>query len=346
MTERLDTLDMFGATMGLPEQIAQAVAGVKALEGPLPSHDEVENVVVLGMGGSGIGGDVMREIAGPFMAVPVVVHKGYGFPNFISESTLVFALSFSGATEETIEAAGQAAAAGGRLVCVSHGGELAELSDTWGAAHVQVADGIPMPRAGIGAIGIPPLLVLERIGLFPGASGWVDAAIVQLQARRDELLADDNAADQLARRIGRELPLVYGGAGLGGLAALRWKNQVNENAKAPAFWNQLPELCHNELAGWGQHGDVTRQLLRLVCLRHDFEHPQIARRFDIVAEVLEEVVSGVEEVHAQGEGPLAQLFDLMFFGDVTTLHLAYQAGVDPGPIAVLDEMKARLSEEN
>ena len=114
MSERLDSLDMFGATMTLPEQISQAVAGVKALDGSLPQHDEIENVVVLGMGGSGIGGDVLREIAGPFMAVPVVVHKGYGFPNFISESTLVFVLSFSGGTEETLEAASEAAAAGGR----------------------------------------------------------------------------------------------------------------------------------------------------------------------------------------------------------------------------------------
>lgn len=342
-TERLDTLDMLAATAGLPEQVAEAAEAARQVGGALPGHDEIENVVVLGMGGSGIGGDVVREVAGPFMAVPVVVHKGYGIPNFISESSLVFALSFSGDTEETIEAATEAAVSGGRLVCVSRGGELGRLAESWGVPHVPIADGIPMPRAGLGAVAVPPLVVLERLQLFPGASSWIAAAVDQLRRRRDQLAGPGGPAADLARRIGGQFPLVYGGGGLGALAALRWKNQINENAKAPAFWNELPELSHNELAGWGQHGDVTRQLLRLVMLRHDFEHPQVARRFDLVAEIMDEVVGGIETVRAQGEGALAQLLDLVLVGDFTSLHLAFQAGVDPGPIAVLDEVKARLA---
>jgi glucose/mannose-6-phosphate isomerase len=342
--DRLDTLDMFDAIAGLPEQVASAAATAQQLEGPLPSHDGIENVVVLGMGGSGIAGDVVREVAGPFMPVPVVVHKGYGMPNFIGDTTLVIAVSFSGNTEETLEAVAEAAGAGGRVVAVSHGGELQALAEEWGAPHIGIADGIPMPRAGIGAVAIPPLVILETVGLFPGASAWIDAAVTQLRTRRDQLVADANPAIDLARRIGRELPIVYGGAGVGGVAALRWKNQFNENAKVPAFWNQLPELCHNELCGWGQHGDVTRQVFRLVNLRHDFEHPQIMRRFDLVNEMVEEVVAEIEEVRAEGEGTLAQLFDLVIFGDFVSLHLAYLSGVDPGPIAALDWMKERLTE--
>jgi glucose/mannose-6-phosphate isomerase len=157
-------------------------------------------------------------------------------------------------------------------------------------------------------------------------------------------VVDANPALDLARRIGRELPIVYGGAGVGGVAALRWKTQFNENAKVPAFWNQLPELCHNELCGWGQHGDVTRQVFRLINLRHDFEHPQIMRRFELVNEMVDEVVAEIEEVRAEGEGSLAQLFDLILFGDFVSLHLAYLSGVDPGPVAVLDWMKERLTE--
>lgn len=344
MADRLDSLGMFDATAGLPEQVEQAAAAARSASLALPHHDGIENVVVLGMGGSGIAGDVVREVAGPFMAAPVVVHKGYGTPNFIGDGTLVFAVSFSGGTEETLEGAVEAFEAGAHLVCISHGGELATLAAEWGVPHLPIADGIPMPRAGIGAVGVPPLVVLERIGLFPGASSWIDAAVAQLRRRRDELVADGNQAELLARRIGQQLPLFYGGGGLGGLAALRWKNQCNENAKVPAYWNEVPELCHNELAGWGQHGDVTRQLLHLVNLRHDFEHPQVSRRFDLVAELLDEVVAGVEEVRAEGDGPLAQLLDLMFVGDFTSLHLAFQAGVDPGPIPVLDEVKARLTQ--
>jgi glucose/mannose-6-phosphate isomerase len=189
---------------------------------------------------------------------------------------------------------------------------------------------------------IPTLTVLEDVGLFPGARAWAREAVAQLQARRDELAKPSSSALDLARRIGRTMPLVYGGGGLGAVAALRWKNQVVENAKAPAFCAEVPELMHNDICGWGQHGDVTRQVFTVVNLRHDHEHPQLARRFELVREWTEEAVAGIEEVAAAGDGPLAQVFDLMFQGDVTSLHLAEIAGVDPGPVPVLDAIKASL----
>lgn len=343
MYETVDTLDMFAAIAGLPEQVAEAADVARRVDGVFPSNEEIENVVVLGMGGSGLAGDIVREIAGPFMPVPVVVHKGYGIPNFINENTLVFAVSFSGNTEETLEAATDAVVAGGRLVAVSRGGRLGDLAAQWGVPHIPIADGIPMPRAGIGAVGIPPLVVLDRMGFFPGADSWIESAIEQLRRRRDELIADGNPADRLARRIGRELPLVYGGAGLGGLAAMRWKNQFNENSKVAAFWNQVPELTHNEICGWGQHGDVTRQVFRLINLRHDYEHPQIMRRFDLINEFTDEVVADIEEVRAEGDGSLAQLLDLVIFGDFTSWYLAARSGIDPGPVPVLDDIKERLA---
>ncbi len=105
----------------------------------------------------------------------------------------------------------------------------------------------------------------------------------------------------------------------------------------------MPELCHNEVAGWGQHGDVTRQVLTLVELRHDFEHPQIDRRFGLVNDLVDEVVGSIERVDAEGEGPLAQLLDLVMFGDVVSVALALDAGVDPGPIPALDYVKAGLA---
>jgi len=341
--DALDTLGMWDATAALPEQVRDAAATARQLDVALPRREEIRHVVVLGMGGSGIAGDVVREIAGPFMAVPVVVHKGYGIPNFIDGSTLVFAVSFSGNTEETVQAASDAAAAGGRMCVISAGGELAALAREWGAPHVPVDSGIPMPRAGIGAVAVPPLVLLERIGLFPGASAWVDAAVDQLRRRRDRLVVAGSEAERLARRLDRQIPLVYGGGGIGGLAAMRWKNQINENAKTAAFWNVLPELCHNELAGWGQHGDVTRQVLRLVNLRHDYEHPQVMRRFEVVSELTEEVVAEIEQVRAEGEGALAQVLDLVLFGDFVSLHLAFIGDVDPGPIPALDYVKERVA---
>ncbi|MFN8040232.1 MAG: bifunctional phosphoglucose/phosphomannose isomerase [Acidimicrobiales bacterium] len=343
MTERLDTVGMFDLTAGLPEQVAAAVELAAGVD-DLPHHDDIENVVVLGMGGSGIAGDVVREVAGPFMPVPVVVHKGYGTPNFIDEHSLVFAVSFSGNTEETIDAATNAAMQGGRIIALSSGGELESLAGEWGAPHIRLPSDIPMPRAGIGAVSVPPLVVLEQVGLFPGTRSWIAAAVDQLGKRRDQLVADTNPALELAERLDRQIPLVYGGGGLGLAAATRWKCQINENAKAPAFFNVHPELCHNEICGWGQHGDVTRQVLQVVDLRHEYEHPQLARRFELVDDVLAEVVGDVHQVVAEGDGPLAQLFDLVIFGDFVSLHLAYLAGVDPGPIPILDDLKRRMAE--
>lgn len=340
--ERLDTLGMWDVTMALPEQ-AEAAAAQTLDFSRLPAHDEIENVVVLGMGGSGIVGDVLLSVAGPFMATPVVVCKSYEPPSFAGPTTLCIALSYSGDTEETIEAAQTAALAGARMIVVAGGGELARLGESWDATIIGLPDDIPMPRAGLGAMAIPTLLALEHVGLFPGARGWIDLSVEQLRRRRDELSANDSAARSLARHLGRTIPIMYGAAALGTTAALRWKNEINENAKLPAFTATVPELTHNEICGWGQYGDVTRQVFTLVQLRHDGEHPQVMRRFELVRKWTEEVVAGVEEVHAEGDGPLAQLLDLMFFGTVTSLELAAQEGVDPGPIPVLDDIKDAMS---
>lgn len=341
--ERLDSQGMFEVTAGLPEQVAYAAREARGLDG-LPNRESVEHVVVVGMGGSGIAGDILLATAAPFMPVPVVVVKSYELPAFVGDGSLVFAISFSGNTEETIEAASEAAVQGARVVVVTGGGELARLATGWGAAIVNVPATIPQPRAALGALAIPPLVVLEDIGLFPGASQWIELGLAQLHRRRDRLVRPGNEAQALAHRIGRTIPLIHGGGALGAAAAQRWKTQINENAKAPAFWTAQPELCHNEVAGWGQHGDVTRQLITLVALRHDSEHPQVARRFELVFDLVREVVASIEEVRAEGDGELAQLLDLVLFGDFVSLELAVQEGLDPGPVPVLQELKLRLGE--
>jgi glucose/mannose-6-phosphate isomerase len=333
---------MWDAAAQLPEQVAAAAGALGHLAG-LPPPESIANVVVLGMGGSGIAGDIFQATAGPDLAVPVSVVKSYRPPGFVGPASLVFAVSFSGDTEETVEAAQVARSQGATVVVVTSGGELAKVADEWGAPVLPVPGTIPQPRAAVGAMTVPLFAAAEDVGLLPDARRWVDQAVAQLRRRRDQLVGPASPATALARRIGRTIPLVYGGAGVGAVAAWRWKADVNENAKAPAFAATQPELCHNEVAGWGQHGDVTRQLLTLVNLRHRDEHPRIARRFGLVDDVVREVVAGIEEVEAEGEGRLAQLLDLIIFGDFVSLHLAAQEGIDPGPVPVLTEIKSRLT---
>ncbi len=343
-TDILDTEGMFAATAGLPEQIEEAAEAAAGIDG-LPAGGAVEQIVAMGMGGSGIAGNILLAAAGPLLPLPVVVTKSYECPAFVSETSLVFAISFSGNTEETLQAVSDAALQGAKVVVITSGGELATLARSWGVPLIPVPASLPQPRTGVGAMSIPPLVVLERMGLLPGARHWIAAAVEQLRSRRDQIMAAGPACEPaaIARQIGRTWPVVHGGGLIGATAAQRWKTQVNENAKSPAFWNAQPELCHNEVCGWGQSGDVTRQLLTLVYLRHDAEHPQVSRRFELVRQLVSEVVAHVIEVRAGGDGDLAQLFDLVLIGDFVSLWLATHEGIDPGPVPVLEELKAQLA---
>ena len=336
-----DTLGIWPATLALPEQIEQAVTAASQVT-DLPSPQDIDHVVMMGMGGSGVAGDVVRSVAAPMMPVPVVVSKGYPCPSFVGKRSLVIAVSFSGNTEETLEAVAAAEMAGAQIVVVTSGGELGAVAAEWGVPVYDVDSSIPMPRVGVGAVSVPPLMALERIGLFPGATEWIELAVRQLRTRRDVLDPGGELAVTIADAIADTVPLIYGGGELGGVAAARWKNQVNENAQSPAFHNEMPELCHNELAGWGATGSGAEGL-SVIQLRHDHEHPQIARRFEYTADVISSAVAGIHEVQAGGVGQLAQLFDLMFIGDQVSLHLAAARDVDPGPIAVLDDLKRFLA---
>lgn len=337
--EPLDSLGLREAVFDLPEQVAAAVRSL-SVTGQLPEHDEIASVLVLGTGAAGWTGDLLAAVAGPFMPVPLVVHKGFEPPSFVDASTLVVAISASGDSPEVVASAALCVEAGARLFAVTSGGRLGAMADAIAAPtvflpHAAADQPHVPPRARVGALAIPVLKAFDSLGLYPGGRDWIAAAIAQLRARRDELAQPGNAAEQLARSLAGTIPLVYGGGLLGAAAADRWKAQVNQSAKSPAFAGSLPDVVHGELAGWGQHGDITRQVLSLVLLRHDDEHPQVVEQFEQVQTWSDEVMAGIHTVRAGGDGALAQLLDLALFGDVVALELAARAGIDPGPTPVI-----------
>ncbi len=342
-----DSLRFLDAVRGLPEQLAAAHEAASELQvGLLPVAGSVRNIVVLGMGGSGISGDVIAAACNDEIPVPLQVLKQYRAPAYVGPGTLAIAVSYSGDTEETVSMARAAVQCGAWLIAISRGGELAELARDHNGLHVPCPDGF-LPRAAIGALVAPLAVVLFRMGLAPGGHALLVRAQEQLARRRDacqpSVEGAANPARELARQIGRTIPIIYGGGALGAVAAYRWKCDVNENAKAPAYWHAYPELDHNEICGWGQHGDVTRQLMTVVELRHGFEHAQLRRRFDITREIIAEAVHQVIRVEAEGEGRLAQLLDLMYLGDWVSCYLALDNDVDPGPIDAIFELKHRLA---
>jgi glucose/mannose-6-phosphate isomerase len=337
------TAPLFDFAASLPDQIDHARKAARNLE-RLPEKERVENIVVLGMGDSGVAGDVLVATASPFVPVPITVVKGYELPAYVGEGSLVFAISLSGETEEVIDAATDAAVQGARIVVISSGGRLCELGGAWGATIVRVPKPSGHSGAAIGELAIPAIAVLEDIGMFPGAAQWIDLAVEQVQNRVIELQQPDNIAEQLATKLVDKLIVIHGGGALGAAAAQRWKTQINVNAQSPAFWSSQPELGHNEIAGWNQHIEWAKRHTEIVALRHDSEHPQISRRFDLIDEHLQGNVSGVHHVRAQGDGDLAQLLDLFLIGDFVSLHMAQQLGIETSGLALLDELRRSLSD--
>jgi glucose/mannose-6-phosphate isomerase len=346
VTAVVDSLDFAAAVASLPEQLTEALAAAASVDLGALAGAAITNVVVAGMGGSGISGDVLATAGSHDLAVPVTVLKQYRVPRFVGPGTLFFAMSYSGGTEETLEATSAALAAGAQVVAVCSGGELVRLASGAGAPVFGCPPGF-MPRAALGHLATPLFAVCDRLGLLPGGETAVKAAQTQAARRRDgcrpSVEGPANPARELARRIGRTFPLIWGTGALGAVAAYRWRVDINENAKAPAFSNGFPEVDHNEICAFGQHGDVTRQLVTLVELRHDHEHAQLGRRVDATRAIVEEAVASVLSVRAEGDGRLAQLVDLMYLGDWVSLYLAFDAGVDPGPIDAIARLKAEMA---
>ena len=339
----LDTLGLWEATVSLPEQLASAlpVAEEALQDAPaLASAGTPRAVAAFGLGTGATAGAIAAALTAPDLAVPFWV-GGSAVPAFVGVGTLVFAVSASGDTAETLAAATVAVERGATLVAIGGqpGGALARLAHDAGMPWCPVGGGAAA-RAALGAATVPLLVALSRAGLRPDCTTAVETAAQALARRRDALATPGAPPAELARRLGRTIPLIYGAAGVAAVAADWWKGQVNLNAKAPAFAAALPELTHDELAGWGQSGDVTRQTMSLVLLRHAGEGRRADDLFAAVRAATDEVMADIFEVHAEGDDELTRVFDLALQGQLVSLHLAGREGVDPGPVPAVDEAQA------
>jgi glucose/mannose-6-phosphate isomerase len=341
--DELDRGDMLGAVAALPRQLTAGHAAAAAELRRLRAPGRPTAVVVCGMGGSAIGGDLVLA-ALPELPVPAQVVRGYRVPAWTGPGTLVIAVSYSGDTEETLACTEQARHAGATVVCVSSGGRLAALAETNGQPLLRVPGG-GQPRAAVGSLAAPLLATLAWAGLCPGGEEDVEEAAALLRDGNDALAVGvpeaANAAKRLARRSFQRQVVVYG-AGLTVPAARRWKGQVNENAKAPAFFNELPELDHNELMGWTSLPGVSAASLA-VFLEDEREDPRLRRRAELTARGLAGRGVAVERVGARGGSRLARLFSLVQLGDYASVYLALLYGVDPTPVGAIQELKAELA---
>jgi glucose/mannose-6-phosphate isomerase len=338
-----DPSGMLDAMLAMPEHCRLGYRAGRSAD-DLPSGDGIDSLVVCGMGGSGLSGDVVRALYQDRLGIPITVVKGPVLPEFCGKDTLVVCSSFSGGTAETLACFEEAAARGCRLVAVASGGALAERAGDVGVAVVEVPGGFPAPRAAVGHLAFGALGALERIGVIPALEADVEHTGLLLESLAAEIAPDvpraDNRAKALAARIGDRIPVVWGSWGVAEVAATRWKTQLNENAKVPAFCSVLPELNHNEVVGWSQ-GQGERFLL--LVLRHEDEYPDVRTLFPAAIDVVSGGGLRHEEVWGTGDSPLSVLMSLIMLGDAMTVYLGLIRGVDPTPIEAISRLKQALA---
>jgi glucose/mannose-6-phosphate isomerase len=338
-----DPSGMLDIVLSFPRQLREGWRlGRTANQTPLggrPTH-----LVFVGLGGSAIGGDLLAAALGPALQFPTVVVRDARLPSYIGPRSLVVASSYSGETDETVEAAESAVAAGASLLAVTSGGRLAALAESRGQALVRVPGGLP-PRAALGYLVGPVLAMLERWEVAPPCAAEVEEAAGVLDVLGRELgpsiPEERNAAKRLAGRFNGRIPLLYAASPDVEPAARRWKCQFNENSKTVAAWHVFPEAAHNEVMAWGAVEEIAG-LLEMVVLFSGTESAPTRRLVEAACEVMPRGVTGVQEVTGCGEGRLARLLSLVLVGDLTSVYLAYLRGVDPTPIEAITALKQRM----
>jgi glucose/mannose-6-phosphate isomerase len=339
----LDAGGMLGAIASMPRHAREGYDAAVTTEG-LPMADGVTAVAFCGMGGSGIAGEVLRASYENRLVVPVHVVRSPVVPAWVGPRSLVICSSYSGGTAETLACFEEARERGARIVPITSGGRLAERSAELGIAAVRIPGGY-LPRAALGYLVFALLGAIERVGLLPRLSDDVHDAIALmhplLEALGPDVPVHRNEAKALATRIGDRQPVIWGADGVGSAAAARWKAQMNENGKVPAWASALPELDHNEVVGWSEgRGEGSF----VVALRDEEEHPDVSVRFPISLEIAREAGAATEEVWATGRDRVSRFFSLAIMGDLTSCYVGLAHDVDPSPIDAIVRLKDFLGE--
>jgi len=349
---RLDAQDMLGHVARLPQQCRDAWDRVRDLALPL-AHHHVSRVVIAGMGGSAIGGDLAAAAVAGQGRAPVLVHRDYDLPAYADDQTLVIACSFSGDTEETLSAFEAAHRQGCPLVAVTTGGTLARRAGEWRVPLVPV-EYRSQPRAALGHLLISMLGILQAAGVVEDLAISLHEALANLETQAASLAPESppsgNLAKQLAAELTGRVPVVIGAGPLAPVAR-RWKTQINENAKGWAYFEVLPELDHNALAGIHFPAEAT-QWLRVLFLGSAPRlpgatpclHSRNRRRLDLTRQLFERYGIACREVPIPGESLLAQILSGVQLGDYVSCYLAMHYGADPTDLEDIAWFKRQMAQ--
>jgi glucose/mannose-6-phosphate isomerase len=338
----IDKSGMLSLIDSLPEMMEKGWAAASAAD--ITAPEEIEKIVLSGMGGSAISGDVAAGALKDRLKIPFIVNRSYACPKFVDDRTLFIAVSYSGNTEETLASFKEALQKKANIICITSGGELKKLAASNKLPVIEVPSGLP-PRAAFGYL-LPCVLgALNKAGLAQNIGTELKAAIKLLtQLKREYGFAvrtRENPAKQLAIKLNGKVPVICASIDTTYAAALRWKTQLNENGKATVLFTVFPELNHNDMvnfAALAQGGSG----FSFVVLRDDGDLERMKRRIETTKSLISHRVGGFVEVWSKGESMLERLLSLILFGDYLSVYLALLNNIDPTPVEIIEKLKKEL----
>lgn len=341
-----DIEDMKSRVKALPRQMEESV-GICASFTPSPGllNKKFTSIVLCGMGGSAISGDVMSAYLSDECTLPVKVVRNYSLPAFVDENTLLIAVSYSGNTEETLFCLEEGKKRNAGLFCISSGGKVLDVCERSGLDHVPIPSGWP-PRSALGYLIVPICCLLQKMGYCETTvEEMVDRAVPVLEQVWSELVgaSGDNfiKLNKLVNGLSRGMLMVYAPPAIS-VVARRWMTQLNENSKVLAHWGVIPEMNHNELVGWGNDG--LKNYYKVVFLDYEFLLPRIKKRIQLTREII--LGRGIQCVilHLPGKDVRDVLMAGIYMGDIFSLVLAEEREIDPSPVEVIEELKRKMAE--
>lgn len=332
LINRYDPEGMLGVLTRFPAQV-QTALGLR-----LRIQRRPRSIVVAGMGGSALGGQLVTDLVRDELAVPAIVHRDYGVPKFVDSTSLVVAASYSGNTEETLSAFEESVKRGAEVVAISSGGKLKDLAERYGAAYLALPPGTP-PRLAWAYLSLPLIDLLAEAGLCRLPTEGLPELMHELC--RDYQPGRQNAPIELANALRGYIP-VYCSSASTSILGYKWKINTNENAKQQAFASVFPELNHNEMVGW-RYPEESLRKFALVFLRTDYEGPSITGRIEITKDLVNGGPEKILEFVAPGRTKIEQLFASIYAGDFMSYYLALLNHENPGSVAAVEQLKTRLT---
>jgi glucose/mannose-6-phosphate isomerase len=335
---------MLSLLTSFPDQLGEAMEIMHQVRLSVKKK-AIRNVVVAGLGGSAIGGDLLRTYLVDEVELPILVNRGYALPGFVDSSTLVFASSYSGDTEETLAACRQAIRRKSQIIGITSGGKLAQLAAEADFSVIRIPAGYP-PRAALGYSFVALLLSMAQLGFVGKQEQSLREARELVRQKGVEYHPSaplgKNEAKQFALKLRGKLPVIYAWSHHFEAVAIRWRGQLAENSKQLSSHHLFPEMNHNEIVGWGRP-DAMMKKTAVVLLRDRGEPKPIGKRMEITKELIAPFVAETVEAWATGTSLLARLFSLLYLGDWVSFYLAVLNGVDPTPVHRIDVLKRRLA---